>query len=208
MINDEEIKKSIIELVVNKLVAKKKLLAKNESLPSKFYDEALEKLLKWGCGIEKEALKKRVNRAFAKESASLLTPIPPAVASDSSKKSGGRPKGTTSAKQYDDEKRYKECLNSITTEYANGRERSEMTLKPIPKGFLRDLIQKKKSEFNVTANITHTTISSRVSRNKSDPDKHKLTQCTQVLRGRRRRGRTKKEKLVRGKQLKESEEMM
>ena len=160
--------------VVNKLVAKKKLLAKNESLPSKFYDEALEKLLKRGCGIEKEALKKRVNRAFAKESASLLTPIPPAVASDSSKKRGGRPRGTSRAEQDDAAKRYKECLNSITTAYANEKKISELTLKPMPISFLQDLIRKKKSEFNVAADIPHKTIFSRVLRNKSDPDKHKL----------------------------------
>ena len=203
--------------VVNKLVAQKKRLAKDESLPGKFYDAAMEELHFFGCGLGREALKKRVNRVIAKESSIPPTPIPAAITfdlsatnesnelptsalsssiatasahstsadatsavsnsnntSDSSKKRGGRPRGTSRAEQDDAAKRYKECLNSITTAYANEKKISELTLKPMPISFLQDLIRKKKSEFNVAADIPHKTIFSRVLRNKSDPDKHKL----------------------------------
>lgn len=221
MFNREEIQKNIIEQVVmqvvNKLVAQKKRLAKDESLPGKFYDAAMEELHFFGCGLGREALKKRVNRVIAKESSIPPTPIPAAITfdlsatnesnesptsalsssiatasahstsadatsavsnsnntSDSSKKRGGRPRGTSRAEQDDAAKRYKECLNSITTAYANEKKISELTLKPMPISFLQDLIRKKKSEFNVAADIPHKTIFSRVLRNKSDPDKHKL----------------------------------
>jgi hypothetical protein len=41
MISAEETRKNIIDSVVNNLVAQKKLLAKNESLPGECYDEAM-----------------------------------------------------------------------------------------------------------------------------------------------------------------------
>ena len=80
MFSEEETRKNLIDSVVNKLAAQKKLLAKNESLPGECYDEAMVHLNTFNCSIEREALKKRVTRAFAKESANPPTPIPTAVA--------------------------------------------------------------------------------------------------------------------------------
>jgi len=98
------------------------------------------------------------------------------ASSVSTRKSGGRPKGTTDAAKHDAKQRHKKCVNSIVTEYVAEKKKSDDSLKQLPHHFLRNLILRKRTEYKVKDDIEikERTIYSRVSRHMKNPEKHKL----------------------------------
>ena len=80
----------------------------------------------------------------------------------------GRPKGTTMAKAKEDAKNYDDYINAITYDYS-----TELTKKTsnqrCARGFLEDLIEEKRKEFRVTADIPGKTIQSRARRGNLAP---------------------------------------
>eukprot|EP00985_Skeletonema_marinoi_P032003 scaffold37996_cov205-Skeletonema_marinoi.AAC.1 len=111
---------------------------------------------------------------------SVATSATPSAASTSStssaptRKSGGRPKGSTDDAKHDADQKYKACVNSIVIDYVAEKKNSDETLKRLPKNFLQNLIMRKQSEYKVTDEIKAKTIYSRVSRHMKNPEMHKL----------------------------------
>ena len=74
----------------------------------------------------------------------------PSSSSDTtSKKSGGRPKGSTIANRAEKAKKLKECTNAIAVDYAHEKDMSDASKKRLPVNFLRDLIKEKKKEVDM-----------------------------------------------------------
>jgi hypothetical protein len=110
-------------------------------------------------------------------SATSATPSATSTSSTSSaptRKSGGRPKGSTDAAKHDVDQKYKACVNSIVIDYVAEKKKSDETSKRLPKNFLQNLIMRKQSEHKVTDEIKPKTIYSRVSRHVKNPEMHKL----------------------------------
>ena len=76
----------------------------------------------------------------------------------------GRPVGTTNEKKREDAEKHKRCVNSIAYAYSTQVTVSKASKTRCPKGFLLDLIQKKKLEFGVQSVIYEATIRTRVKR--------------------------------------------
>ena len=91
----------------------------------------------------------------------------------------GRPKGSTIDKQRRDHNNYKECVAAVAHEYAKERSRNPMR-KRIRRGFLSELIEEKKEEYAVSANIPKPTIISRIKNGNLSP-KHPGTESPLYL---------------------------
>ena len=92
---------------------------------------------------------------------------------NNTRKRGGRPKGTGVVQQKQKHDNVVKCKNEITNAYITELAINKTLNKPKIE-ILRQLIKEKKSEFNVTEDISPETIKSRVKRNMKDPSKHKL----------------------------------
>ena len=76
----------------------------------------------------------------------------------------GRPVGTTNEKKREDTEKHERCVISIAYAYSTKVTVSKASKTRCPKGFLVDLIQKKKHEFGVQSEISESTIHTRVKR--------------------------------------------
>ena len=87
----------------------------------------------------------------------------------------GRPKGTTMAKAREDAKKYDYCVNAITYDYSTELTKKEASKQRYVRGFLEDLIEEKRKEFRVTADIPGKTIQSRTRRGNLAPKNRGVT---------------------------------
>lgn len=112
------------------------------------------------------------DNAFPTATANDISPSPTSN-NGTTRKKGGRPKGTGAVQRKEDNDRYKKCLNEITKAYV-----AELAINKVLNtskiGILRKIIAEKKTEFNITKDISENTIQSRAKRHMKDPATHKL----------------------------------
>ena len=94
---------------------------------------------------------------------------------NTARKRSGRPKGTGIVQQQEKKGNYAKCKNAIVAAYVHRKACNQQNVEyKSNNDILREVIEEKKAEFNVTENIPLTTIKSRVDRNKANPSTHKL----------------------------------
>ena len=174
------LRKAAMERVVHDLV-KEKICGSNGRAQRDSYQSKIKALQAMGVSITKDALWKRVERQYKRtqqpDDASSLSS--PSSISDSSTLSSltdptfaviGRPKGTTSVKKREDKDILKQCLNAIAYDYATKLTSCKAEKKRCKKGFLDELIEAKKAEFQVVGKISASTIRNRVRSGNLKPD--------------------------------------
>ena len=76
----------------------------------------------------------------------------------------GRPKGSTVAKKTEEAKKYRDCLDAISFDYATELTAKKAKGRRCKQGYLDTLIKEKKEKFGVTKEISRQTIKSRIRR--------------------------------------------
>ena len=90
-------------------------------------------------------------------------------------RTSGRPKGSTLENKRKEEANYKACMDSITLEYSNKLTTAKLAEKRLPRGWLAELIIRKKKEFSVIRPIKECTIRWRVTNGKNLTPNHRGT---------------------------------
>ena len=188
-----KIKEAALTAVVQILVFKKQS-STNDRLPRGALEKAVESLATSGVVISKGALKKRVNRSLVpnpnEPPQTVITHGDSQVSSlashtqcnpnedgdaggddtvDEAIPKAGRPKGSTNASKREKTERYRQCVAAITYEYATTLTANKLANKRTVKGYLNNLIQQKRTEFNVSDEIPNRTIQNRAQRGSLTP---------------------------------------
>jgi hypothetical protein len=186
----KKLHKSALQGVVNDLVQEKEEGWKRRTARGS-YTSKLQCLESMGISINRDALYKRVERQHKKQQNKTTRPVEelaivqkdPEVSSDSSPSTGGnagsdnvskpmilsskgagRPRGPKQQKERGDITKYRECLHAIAQAYHIEYTHHKVKKKRLAKGYLKQLIQEKKDEFGVSANIPLGTVRSRIKR--------------------------------------------